>query len=297
MIENKNTLLTIFTPAYNRGYTLERLYKSLLKQTCMDFEWLIVNDGSTDNTEELIKKWISEKKINIKYYYQKNSGKSMAHNKGVKEAHSDFFMCVDSDDYLTFNAVETVKNISKKEKFSKCIGFVGFRGTKNGKPITKLNNNSIAEINTLNGFYSKGMQGDTVLVYRTNIIKKYKFPQFKGERFVPESYLYDLLDREGQMLLVKKVLYICEYLPDGYTFNMRNVIKKNPQGYMAYILQRISFNSSIFEKYKNTVRYIAVASCYYKKASDIIKYSNNKKLTAFCYLPGRYFYKMFYKNI
>src|SRR5699024_7599204 len=102
--------LTIFTPTYNRAYILPKLYNSLVEQSNKDFVWLIVDDGSTDNTKKLVFTWIRENKISIKYYYQKNQGKSIAHNKGVKETDTELFSCVDSDDYLTKDCVEVVMN-------------------------------------------------------------------------------------------------------------------------------------------------------------------------------------------
>src|SRR5665647_1656547 len=100
--------LTIFTPSYNRGYILGQLYHSLLEQTCMDFEWVIVDDGSTDNTKDLVQAWTNEGKLTIRYIYQKNGGKMRAHNTGVLYATTELFLCVDSDDYLVETAVEEI---------------------------------------------------------------------------------------------------------------------------------------------------------------------------------------------
>ena len=107
-------LLTVCTPTYNRAHTLPRLYESLVRQTSQDFEWLVVDDGSTDNTRELVDGWVAEGRIRIRYVYKENGGKPSAHNLGVRMAAGELFFCVDSDDYLTDNAVEVIRNNSEK---------------------------------------------------------------------------------------------------------------------------------------------------------------------------------------
>ena len=100
--------LTIFTPTYNRAYTLKKLYASLIEQINQNFEWLIVDDGSTDNTEEVVKQWVDEKKITIRYFKQRNGGKQRAHNKGVEICNTELFICVDSDDYIVKDSVDKI---------------------------------------------------------------------------------------------------------------------------------------------------------------------------------------------
>ena len=122
----KDAFVTVFTPTYNRGYTIGRLYDSLLRQTDKRFCWIIVNDGSTDNTEELILDWIKEKRIDIQYYKQKNQGKPSAHNKGVELTRTELFTCVDSDDYLKDNAIEEIITAWQNHP-DDCIGILGYR--------------------------------------------------------------------------------------------------------------------------------------------------------------------------
>ena len=132
-------MITVFTPTYNRAYILPRLYKSLLRQTNKQFEWIIVDDGSTDNTEEKVNNWIKENKIKIKYYKQENQGKMIAHNKGVEKSEGELFVCVDSDDYLTDNAIEIItKKWLKVRKINDCIGIGGGRFQKGRTTSRKL---------------------------------------------------------------------------------------------------------------------------------------------------------------
>ena len=129
-------MLTVFTPTYNRAYILPRLYESLLKQTDKNFEWVIVNDGSTDNTKKIIEEWIEKDKIVIRYYEQENQGKPVAHNKGVEKAKGEIFTCVDSDDFLVDNAVEIINSKWDECKSNNmCIGIVGTCIGLDGKPV------------------------------------------------------------------------------------------------------------------------------------------------------------------
>lgn len=289
---NKNDFgVTIFTPTYNRAHTLSRLYESLCRQTNKNFEWIIVNDGSTDNTKDLVRKYINDGIIGIRYYYQSNQGKPIAHNIGVQMAKLKYFVCVDSDDYLTDDAIEKI--LKYAERLTDEIGMVLFRGFPSGKNITQWN--ECVKTSTLHDAYKKyGLQGDTMLVYKTEIIKKEYFPQFEKEKFVPESYLYDRLDRYGKMKIINDTLYICEYLKDGYTATMRKVIKNNPKGYEAYIVQRIDFDDCIKERFFDSIRYICIKFIQGEKK---ISNSRHKLYSLLALLPGYILYIKEYKKI
>ena len=246
--------ITVFTPTYNRGSKLPVLYKSLVDQSCQDFIWLIVDDGSTDETETIVNKWLSDGEIEIEYIKQENKGKSFAHNVGVENTFTELFVCVDSDDYLDKFAIECVLK-HWETRIDGDIGILAKRSVTCQKK--ELDNQSIHT--TLRDASKKyGIYGDTMLVYKTNIIQKYKFPSFKNEKFVPENYLYDLLDRDGTLYYLNKVLYYGSYCDDGYTRNMAKTIKHNSTGYLAYITQRISLDHSLFDRYTDLIRYVAI---------------------------------------
>ncbi len=267
-------MITIFTPTYNRAYILHRLYNSLLKQTDKKFEWVVVDDGSTDNTESLLKSWIEENKVNIRYFKQENQGKMIAHNKGVEEAKGELFVCVDSDDYLTPEATKAIQekwDIVKNKK--KCVGIVGSRIYENGNFVgTGMPKNlEYATLRDLSLKYK--YKGDTILVYRTEIIKKYKFPKIEGEKFIPEGYLYDKIDQEGELAIIQEKLYVCEYLPDGYTANTARLIKNNPKGYILVAEQRLKISNTIGQKIKCAAKiilgnWLANQKGYIKKSSN-----------------------------
>ena len=231
-------LLTIFTPTYNRAYCLTRLYESLVKQTVQKFEWIIVDDGSSDETLELVKQWIDEQKIVITYEYQENAGKPSAYNRGVELASAELFTCVDSDDYLMDDAVEII--LQQWDECSDAIGILNFKIDESGSAITDIRDS--VKYSTLGDAYRKhGLTGDTLLTFRTALLKKYPFPKFEDEKFVPEAYLYDQLDKEGKLYFGCREIYVGEYLEDGLTASIHKINAMNPHGYKAFIKQRVEY--------------------------------------------------------
>lgn len=285
-------ILTIFTPTFNRAYTLPRLYESLCNQTSKAFVWLIVDDGSTDNTEKLVQEWGKEDKIQIKYVKQENAGKHIAHNKGVENTDTELFACVDSDDWLVDAAVEKIEKVYMQQ--SDIVGIVCKRATEI-KTITNWDE-ALRYASLYDAEHNFNLSGDTMLIFRTEIIAKHYFPKFEGEKFTPELYLYDQLISEGVMYFYPEVLYMCEYLPDGYSANMREVNAKNPNGYLAFIQQRLRIDKKIFYKMTDTIRYIAI-KCV-QKDGRILKDAVYPGLTVMLYGAGWIFYrKVYYKFI
>ena len=289
-------MLTIFTPTYNRGYIIERLYNSLLHQTNYNFEWLIVDDGSTDDTKSLIEQWINEKKINIRYYYQENQGKPIAHNLGVENAKGDIFVCVDSDDYLTEDAVDIIiTEYEKIKNLQQCTGIVGVCVTKEGKPVGN-NMPTIIQYSTLYDLYNKyKYKGDTILVYKLQIIRKYRFPKINGEKFIPETYLYDKIDSDGKLKIINDGIYVCEYLEDGYTNNSAKLIKNNPKGYIMCAKQRMEIAKTFYTRLKACAQY--VLGNWLNGSNNFIK-DSPKKFTTILSIPfAMYMYiKKYSKN-
>ena len=246
--------LTIFTPAYNRGYTLDKLYKSLINQTDNNFEWLIVDDGSSDNTKEIVESWIEDNIINIRYIYQDNQGKQIAHNTGVLNAKYELFVCVDSDDYCTYDFVEKILNKSKEiYNNNKLVGIIAYRKFINKDVkyiIPKVKYLTLTDLN-----FKYHYKNDLVLVYKTEILKKYLFPKIEGEKFIPETYVYNQIDEIGKMALLPEKIYICEYLKDGYTNNTKKLIKNNPKGYALCAKQRMEITPYFINKVRSASQY------------------------------------------
>ncbi len=283
--------LTIFTPTYNRAYILPQLYRSLLAQSDQRFLWHIVDDGSFDGTKGLVAAWKKEEKINILYEYQENSGKPVAHNRAAAACNTELFTCVDSDDFLTRHAVSII--LSEYGKMQQETGMVFMRRKRNGALISKWP--KTLKHATLRAAYKRnGVSGDTMLVYRSDIIKTSQFPVFPKEKFVPEAYLYDRLDDLGELVFIHKAIYVCEYLEDGYTKSMRETIKNNPRGYLAYINQRLKKEEKLAEKIGDTVRYTSVSISCGKKG--IVKGAVYPLIAAFTFPFGVCFYLAVYRG-
>lgn len=288
-------MITIFTPTYNRAALLKRLYQSLQQQTGQEFTWLIVDDGSTDNTRETVEQWKKESRIEIQYIWQENQGKSQAHNIGVEYTKTELFTCVDSDDQLTPNAVETILKCWNQITDSGIIGILAQKCTKDGTCLTGCDKNK-QMCGTLKKLYdTKVVTGDAMLIYRSDIIKRYQFPKLGKEKFVPEAYLYDLLDQEGTLCVINDKLYVAEYQENGYSNNMARLIVNNSQGYIAYIRQRLGFDTSIKEKIEDSVRYTAI--CMAVREKKIISKAPYKTFALLSYPLGYLFYIRRYKKL
>ena len=248
-------LLTIFTPTYNRAHTLKRTYASLVQQNSAVFEWLIVDDGSIDNTEELVKDWIKEARFPIRYYKQQNGGKHRAINHALMYAKGELFFCVDSDDFLTHDAVISIINFWNKDKSDKISGILAKKQDINGKALGKPFPNGLIQCSAfkLSTYYNS--TGERSLIYRTDILKNFPATEYNGEYFLTECVVYDAIDMHYDMLLLNKTLTICEYQDTGLSAAIYKHIKCNPCGYQHFHAQRMSM--------VNTLRKLIMHSLYY----------------------------------
>lgn len=244
--------LTIFTPTYNRAYTLERLYRSLLKQTNMNFEWLIVDDGSIDNTKELINNWRKENRIKIRYYYQKNSGKHVAHNQGVNKAKGDLFTCLDSDDWFYENAVEEIIKQSYELDTRKHCGLLALDTYEDGSVIGDEFPENLKYASWKQLIFNHKIKGDKAIVFLTDVVKRYPFPE-NDDKHMPPSYQLFKLSEKYKFKLKNKPVKFVEYLEDGITYNIRSQYKKAPNNYILYRIEMLKLNSNIKFRIKNLV--------------------------------------------
>ena len=234
--------ISILTPTYNRKKLLKRLYNSLLENSKyeVDIEWLIMDDGSTDNTKEVVKEFIEENKIEIKYYKQENKGKMSAINKLVTETTGDLIIDCDSDDYFTNNAFEIIKEEYNKYKNEENIyGLCFLKYNQNNNNM----GNEFKNIKTtmFDLYFKEGETGEKAIVFFSNIRKKYKHELEHNERFVTEARMYHKMDEKYKIICINKPVMICEYQEEGYTKNIEKQFKENPYGYYEYfkeILQR-----------------------------------------------------------
>lgn len=272
--------LTIFTPAYNRAYTLHLGYEALLRQTCQDFEWLIIDDGSTDNTRELVAGWIKENKIPIRYHYQENQGMHGAHNTAYRLITTELNTCIDSDDYMPDDAVEKIVTFWKKHSSNEVAGIIGldadFQGNIIGTTFTEKQT-------TLGGFYAQGGKGDKKMIYRTEIINQYpEYPLFKGEKYVSLGYKYELVDQDYSLLTMNEVLVKVEYRPDGSSMNMFRQYIKNPQGFTFIRKSSMQLAPTAKRRFMEAIHY--VSSSLILKNKRFLQESPKKFLTL-CAIP------------
>ena len=250
-------ILTVFTPTFNRAHTLPRTYTSLLSQTCKDFEWLIVDDGSSDGTKDLARGWIDEEKIRIRYIYQENQGMHGAHNTAYKNITTELNTCIDSDDYMPPDAVEKIVSFWKAHGSDKYAGIVGLDYAEKGGLIGTEFLEGMTET-TLNGFYGNGGKGDKKLVYRTDVVLRYpEYPLFAGERYFSLGYKYLLIDQDYKLLTLNEPLVIVDYQAEGSSFNMYRQYWNNPSGFMFLRKEHMRLFHSFKGRFKSCIHYVS----------------------------------------
>lgn len=226
-------LLTVFTPTYNRAHTLARTYKSLCLQDCKDFIWMIIDDGSTDDTYKLVKKWKNiDNGFEIQYIYKENGGMHTAHNVAYENIKTELNVCIDSDDCMALGAIGKIKNEWERIREKGFAGIMGLDADLNtGKIIGHGFPDNMTET-TVGGYYAAGGSGDKKLIYRTDLMKKYPpYPVFEGEKYVALAYKYLLCDQEYKLSVLNEILCDVEYQPDGSTNTMWRQYIKNPKGF------------------------------------------------------------------
>ena len=276
--------ITVFTPAYNRAHTIGRTYASLLEQDCKDFIWLVVDDGSTDNTRELVRSWQEQSNgFEIRYIYKENGGMHTAHNVAYEHIDTELNVCIDSDDQLAPGAI---RKILDKWNAVKDMGYAGIIGLDadmaTGKIIGAGFPKGMTET-TLMGYYAQGGAGDKKLVYRTDIINQYpSYPVFEGEKYVALAYKYRLIDQKYKLAVLDDVLCEVEYQADGSSMNMYRQYLRNPKGF--------AFWRTVCMQYPESRKRVFL-ECIHYVSSSIIARNNRfisespKKLMTVCAIP------------
>jgi glycosyltransferase involved in cell wall biosynthesis len=250
--------LTIFTPTFNRAYTLHLGYESLKRQTSKDFVWLIIDDGSSDETKELVESWISENIVPISYHYQENQGMHGAHNTAYELIETELNVCIDSDDYMPEDAVEKIITFWKKNGSDRYAGIVGLDASPEGEIIgTKMPDNiTSTTLSELYGLHK--VKGDKKLVYRSELTRNTPpYPIFPGEKYCPLSFKYILIDQQCPLLLINEVLCHVEYLADGSSLNMINQYKRNPRGFSFFRKVAMKHAPNFKECFRESIHYVS----------------------------------------
>lgn len=253
-------MITVLTPTYNRFHTLPRLYKSLESQTSKSFEWILVDDGSTDETKDWFENIKNGVDFPVRYIFQENAGKHVAINTGLAHVSGEWVVIVDSDDALANDAIEVIlKDVlihDSENLFGLCYRKAFFNRDLVGKVITK-DNPLFMHPSEAGRFF----EGDLAYVFRTKALRAHSFPVIEGEKFVPELYVWNKIGDEGKILFFpNKAIYFCEYLSDGYTANFRSNLRKNPIGFGLFYRSQFVRENSFFGKTKCAVRF---AQCFF----------------------------------
>lgn len=250
-------MLTVVTATYNRAHTLSRLFDSLLQQTMLDFEWVVVNDGSTDETERLLNEFQSHAVFPVKVITQKNAGKHVAINSGVDVSSGEWIYLVDSDDALPVDAVEVFTAAVNSHEDETTVGYCYRKQVFSGKIVGRPIEGSMSEMTLMTptaagNFY----EGDLAYIFKRAALIKHPFPVFDDEKFVPELLIWNRVADEGRIKFFgNKVLYLCEYLEDGYSANFSKMLRRNPLGFGLYYRHQIFREKSAVRKIKCLIRY------------------------------------------
>lgn len=281
-------MITVFTPTYNRAYILPQLYNSLKEQSNKDFEWLVVDDGSTDNTAELFVQWTKEKKVNIRYIKVANGGKHRAINRGVKEAHGELFFIVDSDDKLLPDSLHRIATLYEEIKDDKRFcGLAGSLATPDGQRIGGYFPPHPIDCNALDFRLHHKIKGDMAEVFRTEVMREYPFPEIEGEKFCPESLIWNRMTQKCIMRWIPEVTYVTEYLPDGLSAKIAQLRYDSPQASMMYYSELYHYNIPFVQRFKAAINYWRFAvrpKVREQKMCGII--------SLLCFIPGKLMRKM-----
>ncbi len=252
--------LTIFTPTFNRAYCLPRAYESLCRQTCREFEWLVIDDGSTDNTPELLRQWQEEGRMPIRYIRQENQGMHGAHNTAFRNIDTELCLCLDSDDMLTDDCVEYVlkfwaDHAAQHEQVAGCIardGYIsgGFVGTPFPEGVEVAHYNWLIE--------TQGKIGDVKYVFRTEVARAApEYPVFPDEKYGSMAYKNQFIDARYPWLLIERVIYLVEYMADGASHNMYQLYRDNPKGWDMARRSSMLYSLTRKRKFMECVHYVS----------------------------------------
>ena len=251
-------VLTVFTPTYNRSHTLPRTYESLLNQSCKDFVWLIVDDGSKDNTGELVRVWQEQDNgFEIRYIYKENGGMHTAHNTAYEHIDTELNTCIDSDDCLAPGAVEKILRKWEQVRDRGYAGIIALDSDMDGNIIGQGFPEGLTET-TLVGYYAAGGSGDKKLIYRTDVINSYPpYPVFEGERYVALAYKYRLIDQDHKLAVLNEVVCNVDYQPDGHSTAMFREYVRSPKGFVLWRKTCMQYPESPKRLVVDCIHYVA----------------------------------------
>lgn len=287
-----NKFLTIITPTYNRVNNLKKLYETLCIQTNKDFIWLVIDDGSQDDTYKYFNTIVNDKIIDIKYIRKENGGKHTALNTAFDNLITDLFLVVDSDDKLTTNAVEEIYIYHNKYKKDKIGGFVFLRGYSEDESITIKFKQDEFKGNYIKDIINKQPAGDRVEVFYSCLIKENRFPIFENEKFIGEGYFWNRISKNYDLVFLNKIIYIGEYLDGGLTKSGRKMRIDNSLGGMYHALEYINDCYSLKLRIKNMILALVYRKFALKQGKKALKIKGNILLHMLCFIPSIVLYNI-----
>ena len=290
-------IVTVLTPTFNRGGSLNNLYQSLQKQTIKDFEWLLVDDGSTDDTKNIAEEMRKKAEFPMRYIYKENGGKHTALNVGVKQITSELTFIVDSDDTLVPDAIETILQYHKKYKERKDLcGYSFLRrfpdGKINGKPFEpdeKVGTYIECRIN------ADDTQADKAEVFYTRCLKEFPFPEYRNEKFLGEDLVWIRMAMKYQMVHINRAIYVGNYLEDGLTKNRRKNNIRSPYGCMERAKEFMRPELKLKYRLKGSVQYLVYGKFAGEK--QLIAKAPYKGLAVCVALPSMLVYHRWSKSV
>ena len=289
-------IITVFTPAYNRAYTIHKTYESLKRQTNKNFKWLIIDDGSTDNTKELIEKWLQEKNdFEIIYIYQENQGMHGAHNTAYENIDTELNVCIDSDDYMPDDAIEKILSFWNVNRNDKLAGIIALDAYESGEVIGSKFPDGLKETTLFEVNEKYKIPGDKKLIYRSELTTQYPYPIFEGEKYVSLAYKYAKLDSKYKLALMNEVVCNVEYMEDGSSLNMLKQYRRNPKGFAFIRIDNMKNPKASFKfKFKECIHY--VSSSFISKNKNYLKETPCKILTVLAIPVGYVLYRYIIKS-
>ena len=282
--------VTVLTPTFNRGGRLQSLWDSLQKQTVKDFEWLVVDDGSTDGTKDLITQLQEKSDFPIRYIYKSNGGKHTVLNVGIQTICSELIFIVDSDDCVTDDAVESILKIHKKYRSQNNIcGYAFLRAFPDGK----VNGKKFDVDEKIGSYIDVRVNGDDTgadkaEVFKTHCLKEFPFPEYPNEKFLGEDLVWVRMARKYEMVHINKAIYVGNYLEDGLTNNRRKHNIASPIGCMHRAEEFMESDLKTRYRIKGGLQYIVYGRFAGVKVVDLIRKSRHKVLATVC-TPGGLF--------
>lgn len=266
--------ITVCTPIFNRSAYLHRIFQCLKEQIYHEFEWIIIDDGSTENMFDIVDGMSKISPFYIKYIKKENGGKHTAINRGVKEARGELFFIVDSDDKLPYNALELVVQEFSKVKSDMTIG--GIAGLDMDCHTREIIGGGLQflqiQCNAIEIRYKYRIKGDLKEVFRTSVLREFPFPEIDGEKFCPEQLVWFRIAQKYKLHYFNKIIYHVEYLEDGLTKRITKARMKSPIASMMCYSEMTHYCIPFIQKIKAAINYWRFRFCSDKKEIPYIKW-------------------------